>query len=149
MYNEGGRKELDSYRKKYEDSLKNGVRTRESGKMEQTNPFDEYDDGFDEQDEHEDFREEGGNWAHSGDNEVVSAGAGDEIRRSNDAGAVTKGAMSNSNVKSSGEVWSNVGRQSQMEGDDGAGDTGRESSSGSGKKVELKRKPKHHKSSRK
>ncbi|KAH0460356.1 hypothetical protein IEQ34_011019 [Dendrobium chrysotoxum] len=136
LYNEGGRKELDSYRKKYEDSLNTGVQTRDDGRMEQANPFDEYDDGFDEQDEHEDLRDEGEHWAHSGDSVVVSAGA------------VRKGALSNSNVKAFGEVSSNVGWQSQMEGGDGVGGAGRESSSGSGKKVELKRKPKHHKSSR-
>ncbi|KAI0507900.1 hypothetical protein KFK09_014028 [Dendrobium nobile] len=148
LYNEGGRKELDSYRKKYEDSLNNGARARDDGRMEQANPFDEYDDGFDEQDEHEDLRDEGEHWAHSSDSEVVSGGAGDEIGRWSNAGGVRKGALSNSNVKAFGEVSSNVGRQSQMEGGDGVGGAGRESSSGSGKKVELKRKPKHHKSSR-
>lgn len=122
LYNEGGRKELDSYRKKYEDSIKNGGQAREDGGEEQADSFDEYDDGIDEQDDHEDLGEENG--VHSGDSDLVSAG--DERRKLGDVVAVKKGSL-----------WN----QSQVEG------AGKDSNSGSEKKAGLKRKSKHHKSS--
>ncbi|KAK8916485.1 hypothetical protein KSP39_PZI023132 [Platanthera zijinensis] len=128
LYNEGGRMELDSYKKKYEDSIKNVGQVRGDGRTEQAISFDGYDDDVDEQEENEDLvKEEVG--VHSGHSVLVTSG--DDRRKLGDAAAAVRNSS----------LWN----QSQMESDGGAGTN---SSFGSERKAGLKRKPKHHKSAR-
>ncbi|PKA57122.1 hypothetical protein AXF42_Ash002426 [Apostasia shenzhenica] len=111
--------------------------------MENTDPSDEYDDDIDEQDDHENVGMEDDDRVHS-EGEVVSAAAG--TKKWDFSDVLRKDASSNDNVKILSVISKSVGGGSHAKG---ASDSGSEPKlSGSEKKAGLKRKPKHHKSSR-
>ncbi|KAG0448820.1 hypothetical protein HPP92_027641 [Vanilla planifolia] len=149
LYNEGGREELDSYNKKYEDSLKNGGFSSYGVKMEKGNTSDDYDDGIDEQDENEYGVEEEGRIQSNKGEDLISDADGVGMRKWIDADISSTEGLLNSHVKASGDVSRNVdGSMSEKDGDGSRGRArGEFTRSVSEKKSALKRKAKH-KSSR-
>ncbi|XP_020107162.1 uncharacterized protein LOC109723259 isoform X2 [Ananas comosus] len=126
LYNEGGRKELDSYKEEYETSLKNGVKLdKDDGVKEVVDPDDEYDDGIDVQDDHDDDSGGGGGDAIHGD-----------LR-----GSEKDVFLDNTNEKASSKI--SGGGSVRKKGGHMGGDSVKVS--GSEKKSSSKRKPKHHK----
>ncbi|XP_073013634.1 uncharacterized protein [Typha latifolia] len=122
LYNEEGRKELDSYKEQYEASLKNGGQLEDDG-VKNDDPDDEYDDGIDVDDDD----------AHDVDRKLGDG---------NDGGSEKDGFL-DKRKKASNEFGG---------GGDGKKEDGRMGGnvakiSGSEKKSASKRKPKLHKSS--